>query len=221
MRRYRITRKQKVSSPLHLNFMDAHQQAKWYNYINDRNELLGWNHHFGAVKAEVRSMRWNHPWEKQREGQVSRERAVLRACGMTAEWPKVSEVRGALRCSDRTLETVESVDVLFFISMHSEEFLKDEKLTNDMLSSFWKTNTKNAHLYWDAWLSCCVVLPILLIRKLESKELHSQSKIPTPEKRGELKNKLFLFDSEVLSDGPACFSVVNQFHHRMNSSRDV
>lgn len=50
------------------------------------------------------------------------------------------EVRGALRCSDRTLETVERVGVLFFISMHSEEFLKDEKLTNDMLSSFWKTN---------------------------------------------------------------------------------
>ena len=66
-----------------------------------------------------------------------------------------------------------------------------------------------------------IVVSILLIRKLESKELHSQSKIPTPEKRGELKNKLFLFDSEVLSDGPACFSVVNQFHHRMNSSRDV
>lgn len=83
------------------------------------------------------------------------------------------------------------------------------------------TNTKNAHLYWDAWPSCCVVLPILLIRKLESKELHSQSKVPTPEKWGELKNKLFLFDSDVLSDGPACFSVVNQFHHRMNSSRDV
>lgn len=74
------------------------------------------------------------------KGRTGIQRAVLRACGMTAEWPKVSEVRGALRCSDRTLETVERVGVLFFISMHSEEFLKDEKLTNDMLSSFWKTN---------------------------------------------------------------------------------
>ena len=72
--------------------------------------------------------------------------------------------------SDRTLATVQSFD--FFFLKRSEKFLKKSKLKNDMMSSF--QTIRKANLYCGAWAKLPtfhIVLPILLIRKLESREL--------------------------------------------------